>query len=237
MISGGLSDRFGRKRLLILAAFLFTVTSIGTGMANTLTTLVVWRIAGGVAIGLASNLSPMYIAEVAPSAIRGRLVSVNQLTIVIGSLLAQIVNWQVAAQERFPQRAMTPQAVLAKAENLKSHARDFEARKPERQIREARAADLQAIEARGHILQERFPKLDLSDKEARQRGGARIRLFYETSPASSDSPDAPKNAVDDTEIARRQGGMVGDLRFVERADGLAVDVRPDGRPLAALSCS
>ena len=57
---------------------------------------VAWRIAGGIAIGLASNLSPMYIAEIAPAQVRGRLVSVNQLTIVIGILLAQVVNWMIA---------------------------------------------------------------------------------------------------------------------------------------------
>jgi MFS transporter, SP family, arabinose:H+ symporter len=94
--SGILSDRFGRKRLLLLAAFLFTVSSIGTGMADTFFVFLVWRIAGGVAIGLASNLSPMYIAEVAPSPIRGQLVSVNQLTIVIGVLAAQVMNWLIA---------------------------------------------------------------------------------------------------------------------------------------------
>lgn len=95
MVSGGLSDRFGRKRLLILSAVLFIVSSIGTGMAGTFPEFVAWRVAGGVAIGMASNLSPMYIAEVAPAAIRGRLVSMNQLTIVIGILAAQVVNWLI----------------------------------------------------------------------------------------------------------------------------------------------
>jgi len=100
MLSGALSDRFGRKRLLILAALIFTVSSIGTGMAGAFSTFIFWRILGGVAIGLASNLSPMYIAEVAPAEIRGKLVSVNQLTIVIGILAAQLVNWLIA--ERVP---------------------------------------------------------------------------------------------------------------------------------------
>jgi MFS transporter, SP family, arabinose:H+ symporter len=94
--SGALSDRYGRKRLLILAALIFTVSSIGTGLVHTFTAFLVWRIFGGVAIGLSSNLSPMYIAEVAPSAIRGRLVSINQLTIVIGVLAAQVMNWLIA---------------------------------------------------------------------------------------------------------------------------------------------
>jgi sugar porter (SP) family MFS transporter len=97
LIAGALSDRFGRKILLILCALLFAVTSIGNALAPTFTVFVCWRICGGVAIGLASSLSPMYIAEVAPAQIRGRLVSVNQLTIVIGILLAQFVNNSLAS--------------------------------------------------------------------------------------------------------------------------------------------
>jgi len=96
LISGTLSDRFGRKKLLITAASLFAVSSVGTGLANTFSHFVGWRITGGIAIGFASNLSPMYVAEVAPAAVRGRLVSVNQLTIVIGILLAQSCNWLIA---------------------------------------------------------------------------------------------------------------------------------------------
>lgn len=93
LVAGALSDKFGRKRLLIVAAFLFAVTSIGNALAHNFTIFISWRILGGVAIGLASNLSPMYIAEVAPAQIRGKLVSINQLTIVIGILLAQYINW------------------------------------------------------------------------------------------------------------------------------------------------
>jgi len=95
LVAGGLSDKFGRKRLLIASAFLFAITSIGNGLAPNFDVFVAWRIMGGVAIGLASNLSPMYIAEIAPAQMRGKLVSVNQLTIVIGVLLAQIVNWSL----------------------------------------------------------------------------------------------------------------------------------------------
>lgn len=95
LLAGGLSDRFGRKRLLLFSALLFAVTSIGNGLAPNFTTFVAWRILGGVAIGLASNLSPMYIAEIAPAHMRGVLVSINQLTIVLGILFAQFVNWYV----------------------------------------------------------------------------------------------------------------------------------------------
>jgi SP family arabinose:H+ symporter-like MFS transporter len=107
LLSGSLTDRFGRKRLLILAAILFTISAIWTGTANSFTVFVIARILGGIAIGLASNLSPMYIAEVSPAAMRGRFVSVNQLTVVIGILAAQIVNWLIA--EPVPQGATAVQ--------------------------------------------------------------------------------------------------------------------------------
>lgn len=95
VLSGMLSDRFGRKRLLILAALVFIVSALGTAMVDTFWAFNLWRIAGGVAIGLASNLSPMYIAEVAPAAVRGRLVAMNQLMIVIGILLTQVANFGI----------------------------------------------------------------------------------------------------------------------------------------------
>src|SRR5438132_842789 len=96
LVSGSLSDRFGRKRLLIAAGLVFAISSIGTGMASSFAVFVPWRIMGGFAIGMASSLSPMYIAEIAPAQFRGKLVSLNQLTIVIGILLAQVVNWLIA---------------------------------------------------------------------------------------------------------------------------------------------
>jgi MFS family permease len=95
-LSGVLSERFGRKPALLTAAGVFTVSSIGTALAGSFTGFVLWRMAGGLAIGLASSLSPMYIAEISPAAMRGRLVCLNELTIVIGLLMAQITNWQIA---------------------------------------------------------------------------------------------------------------------------------------------
>ena len=96
LVSGGLSDRYGRKRLLIVAGFLFTISAVWTALAGDFTVFVVFRLVGGVGIGLASNLSPMYIAEISPAAMRGKFVSVNQLTIVIGILAAQLTNWLIA---------------------------------------------------------------------------------------------------------------------------------------------
>jgi len=96
VMSGLLSDRFGRKRLLILAAVLFAVSSIGTGLANTFSLFVWMRLLGGLGIGLASNLSPLYISEVTPAKTRGSFVALNQLTINIGVVGAQAVNWAIA---------------------------------------------------------------------------------------------------------------------------------------------
>ncbi|MEJ0091696.1 MAG: sugar porter family MFS transporter [Limisphaerales bacterium] len=93
LVAGGLSDKLGRKKLLIIAALIFAVTSLGNALADNFTVFIAWRIFGGVAIGLASSLSPMYIAEIAPAQIRGKLVAINQLTVVVGILLAQYINW------------------------------------------------------------------------------------------------------------------------------------------------
>lgn len=101
--SGGLSDRLGRKKLLIVSGILFALSSLLTGWALSFLIFVIWRMIGGVAIGIASNISPTYIAEVSPAPWRGRLVSLNQLTIVIGILAAQIVNWLIA--DRVPDNA------------------------------------------------------------------------------------------------------------------------------------
>ena len=96
VLSGVLTDKLGRKPMLLLSGMLFALSSIGIALSNSFNVFVTWRIAGGLAIGLASSLSPMYIAEVSPALFRGRLVSINQLTIVIGILLAQLVNWLIA---------------------------------------------------------------------------------------------------------------------------------------------
>lgn len=96
VLSGYLSDRFGRKKLLLLSAALFIAASLGTGASLSFSAFVIYRIIGGIGIGLASNLSPMYIAEITPGSVRGRFVSINQLTIVIGILAAQIINWKIA---------------------------------------------------------------------------------------------------------------------------------------------
>lgn len=96
MVSGSLSDSYGRKPLMIIASLVFIVAAIGTGISDTLPWFIAYRILGGIGIGIASNLSPMYIAEVSPASVRGKFVSLNQLTVVIGILSAQLVNWLIA---------------------------------------------------------------------------------------------------------------------------------------------
>ena len=96
MVAGAAADRFGRKPLLTTAAVLFTVSAIATGLFNDFTLFNIARFIGGVGIGVASALSPMYIAEVSPAEIRGRMVSQNQMTIVLGILAAQVVNLLLA---------------------------------------------------------------------------------------------------------------------------------------------
>lgn len=94
--AGRLSDWLGRKKTLLISAFLFTVSSLLTGWAQSFPSFIFWRIIGGVAIGLASNVSPTYIAEISPASWRGRLVSLNQLSLVSGIVIAQVVNWRIA---------------------------------------------------------------------------------------------------------------------------------------------
>lgn len=96
MVAGAMADKYGRKPLLIISAVLFTVSAVATGIFNDFAMFNIARFIGGIGIGIASALSPMYIAEISPANIRGKLVSLNQMTIVLGILGAQIANWLIA---------------------------------------------------------------------------------------------------------------------------------------------
>jgi len=96
--AGTLSDRFGRRTMLVISAVLFAVSGIGCALPRTIVEFNIYRIIGGIGVGFASMLSPLYIAEVAPARIRGRLVSVNQFAIVTGMLVVYFVNYFIALQ-------------------------------------------------------------------------------------------------------------------------------------------
>jgi SP family arabinose:H+ symporter-like MFS transporter len=99
MVAGYLSDRIGRKKTLLITAVLFAVSGIGSAIPNNLTQFIIARFIGGVGVGAASMLSPLYISEVAPARIRGTLVSLYQLAIVIGINLVYFINMKIATLE------------------------------------------------------------------------------------------------------------------------------------------
>jgi len=96
LLAGPLSDRFGRKKALFLSAVLFVGSSLGTAVPSDIWTFIAFRVLGGVGIGVASMSTPMYIAEIAPAHLRGRLVSVNQIAIVSGIVLVYFANYFIA---------------------------------------------------------------------------------------------------------------------------------------------
>ncbi len=95
---GALTDRLGRKKVMIISAVLFLISAVGTAVPRDLTTFIIFRIIGGLGVGAASMTSPLYIAEISPARIRGRMVSVNQFAIVTGFLVVYFVNYFIALQ-------------------------------------------------------------------------------------------------------------------------------------------
>lgn len=110
---GKAADKYGRVKLLILSAILFFISAIGSGYAPSFNQFIIYRLIGGIGMGMASTLSPMYIAEVSPAKFRGRFVSLNQLTIVLGILLAQLVNYMIADYKPVPQLIQQESALAA----------------------------------------------------------------------------------------------------------------------------
>jgi sugar porter (SP) family MFS transporter len=94
--AGRFADRFGRKKMMTVTSLLFVIAAIGSGIAGSFMQLVIYRFIGGIAIGMASTLAPIYISEIAPPAFRGRLGMLQQLAIVIGILIAFISNYFIA---------------------------------------------------------------------------------------------------------------------------------------------
>lgn len=98
LLADYLSSRFGRKWCMIVSAILFLICSVGTALPDSFTSFIVYRIIGGIGVGIASMVVPMYIAEIAPAEKRGSLVAYNQLAIVIGIVTVYFVNYLIALQ-------------------------------------------------------------------------------------------------------------------------------------------
>ncbi len=98
IFAGVLSDWMGRKKTLILAAILFTISAVGSAVPRSFTEFIIFRMIGGIGVGSASMLSPLYIAEISPATIRGKMVSYNQFAIVFGMLVVYFVNYFIVAQ-------------------------------------------------------------------------------------------------------------------------------------------
>jgi SP family galactose:H+ symporter-like MFS transporter len=96
IIGGALTDRFGRRKLIILAGIIFTASAVGTAVAPTVTWLIFARVVSGLAIGIASFISPMYIAELVPARVRGSLVAVNMLAITTGIVVAYLADYALS---------------------------------------------------------------------------------------------------------------------------------------------
>ncbi|MDG1655779.1 MAG: MFS transporter, partial [Schleiferiaceae bacterium] len=95
MISGPLSDKLGRKLVLKFCALIFTVSAVGSALASGFTSFLLFRMLGGLGVGASLIVAPMYIAEIAPASKRGRLVSFNQLNIVLGITIAFFTNYYI----------------------------------------------------------------------------------------------------------------------------------------------
>jgi len=188
--AGTLSDRFGRKNVLIVSAILFTISAIGTALPRNLTEFILARFIGGVGVGVVSLLSPMYIAEVSPASIRGRLVTLNQFAIIGGMLVVYFVNariassgddmWNVSLGWRWMFGSETLPAVLFLALLLSvpesprwlvKRGREFEAYLLLERMHSATQADAEMKEIKTTITHERGSVTELF------RPGLRIALF------------------------------------------------------------
>jgi len=156
-VAGPLSDRLGRRRIILIAAIVFSVGAIGAALAPNVGVLVLFRIVLGVAVGAAALIVPLYLSEVAPTEIRGAVSSLNQLMIVVGILLAYIVNALLAASEAWRTMlglAVVPSLVLLVGMYfmpetprwLVSRGRDDEARDVLRQTRDEESVEREVRE-------------------------------------------------------------------------------------------
>ena len=144
--AGALSDRFGRKKILLGAAVLFLVSSLGASLPRNLAQFTIARLLGGFAVGMESMLAPLYVAEISPPRIRGRLVALNQLTIVIGLLLAYLTSWLLSGLGDQSWRWMFAAAIVPSLLFLWAFARVPES--PRWLVKQGRSAEARSVLAR-----------------------------------------------------------------------------------------
>ncbi len=188
-VAGWLTDRLGRKRILIVSALLFAASAVGAALPRDLAEFVAARVVGGLAIGVASVLAPLYIAEIAPRAIRGRLVSLNQMAIVSGILLAYFVNWLLSFAGPSSWRLMFASAAVPSAafffallfvpespRFLVEKGREAEALAVLTRVGGAAAARAELVEIRDTIAQEAGTLRELFQKRLRKPLGIAVFL-------------------------------------------------------------
>ena len=116
--AGMASDRLGRKKVLIISAVLFLISALGTALPRNFTEFIIFRIIGGLGVGAASMTSPMYIAEISPARIRGRMVSLNQFAIVSGMLVVYFVNYFIGGYGTSVDRAVVEPSIAGQGATL-----------------------------------------------------------------------------------------------------------------------
>jgi sugar porter (SP) family MFS transporter len=174
-LAGWLTDRLGRKRILIVSALLFAASAVGAAVPRHLGEFVAARLVGGLAIGVASVLAPLYIAEISPRGIRGRLVSLNQMAIVTGILLAYFVNWLLSLAGPSSWRWMFASAVIPSAAFLVALL--FVPESPRFLVEAGREAEAERVLVRvGGAEQARLELAEIRDSIAEESGTLRELL-------------------------------------------------------------
>ncbi|HUL77217.1 MAG TPA: sugar porter family MFS transporter [Vicinamibacteria bacterium] len=188
-LAGWLTDRLGRKRILVVSALLFGASAVGAAVPRHLGEFVAARLVGGLAIGVASVLAPLYIAEISPRDVRGRLVSLNQMAIVTGILLAYFVNWLLSFAGPSSWRWMFASAAIPSAvffaallfvpespRFLVEAGREAEARVVLERVSGAEAARRELAEIRDTIAEESGTLRELFAKRLRRPLGIAVFL-------------------------------------------------------------
>ncbi len=174
--AGVLSDKWGSRKALLGSAVLFGAAAVGCAVPSNVWELIAARFCCGLAIGVASVLAPMYISEVAPADIRGRLVSLNQLAIVTGILMAYFVNWQLAGLGKGSWRWMFAVAALPSAAFFV--AMWFNPESPRWLVRAGMAEEAHAVLLRTTVESQASRELQEIRHSLEEEASARLRDLF-----------------------------------------------------------